>query len=193
MAKGNLRQGAQDGPQISPEERARIAKAAKQLASYANFLRWTANFRKDEITQHARHERVMMISPMQSGRFSFCVKGDTILLGVQPFEAIWMASMPLDKAYVSDRLYLAVEGVACMDSKLPPLGIGFFVDDQVKRKQMAAAKWLQPMQVRVQGGSVVVVERKIGAKIPVSNADIIASLSAVAQAKLKQQDMSRFF
>jgi hypothetical protein len=191
--QGGKSQGEQEGPQISPEERARIAKAAKQVASYANFLRWNANFQKDELARHPRHDRIMLMSAMQSGRFSFSIEDDTVYLGVQPFEAVWMSYMPLDKAYVSDRLYLSIEGVACMDSKLPPLGIGLFVDDVAKRRKMALAKWLQPVQVKVQNGSVSAVERQLGPRIPVVGADIIAALAAVAEAKLKQQDMSRFF
>lgn len=182
-----------EGPQISPEERARFAKAAKQVAAYANFLRWSANFQKDELSRHPRHERVMLMSPMQSGRFSFAIEGDTIYLGVQPFEAVWMSTLPLDKAFVSNRLYLSTEGVACMDSKLPALGLGIFVDDQAKRKAMSAAKWLQPVQVRIAEGRVVAIDRQIGTRIPVAAADIIGALAAVAKDKLKQQDMARFF
>ncbi|WP_240533886.1 hypothetical protein [Aeromonas veronii] len=121
---GKQQNGGDEGPQISPEERARIAKSARQVAAYANFLRWTANFRRDEVVKHPNHDRVMLLSPMQSGRFSFAIEGDTLLLGVQDFEAAWMAAMPFDCAYVSDRLYLSVEGVACMDAKLPPLALG---------------------------------------------------------------------
>ncbi len=47
MAKGGGKPQGDEGPQISPEERARIAKAAKQVAAYANFPRWSANFQKD--------------------------------------------------------------------------------------------------------------------------------------------------
>jgi hypothetical protein len=190
MAKGPQRDASQ---QVSPEDRTRIAKAAKQVAAYINFLRWTANFQKDELTRHPRHERVMLLSPMQSGRFSFAVEGETIYLGVQPFEAIWMATLPLDQAYVSDRLYLTVEGVACIDSKLPALGLGVFVDDQAKRKQMAAAKWLQLVRVQVGDGRVIAVDSEFGSRIPVTGADIIGALAAAGQAKLKQQDISRFF
>lgn len=193
MARGGGKPQGDDGPQISPEERARIAKAANQVAAYANFLRWGANFRKDEFARHPRHDRVILMSPMQSGRFSFAIQGDTIYLGVQPFEAVWMSTLPLDKAYVSDRLYLSIEGVACMDSKLPALGIGIFVDDQAKRQEMAVAKWLQPVCVHVSEGKVLSVDREIGPRVPVSGVDIIGALASVARDKLKQQDMSRFF
>lgn len=193
MAKGGGKPQGDEGPQISPEERARIAKAAKQVAAYANFLRWSANFQKDEFTRHPRHDRVILLSAMQSGRFSFAVEGDTIYLGVQPFEAVWLSTLPIDKVYVSDRLYLSIEGVACMDSKLPALGIGIFVDDQSKRAEMAAAKWLQPVRVEVSEGRVVSVDREIGTRVPVTGSDIITALASVAKAKLKQQDMSRFF
>jgi hypothetical protein len=122
----------QSGQEISAEDRARIAKAARQLAAYTNFLRWCANFRKDEVSRHPRSERVVLLSPMQSGRFAFRVQGNTGELGVQPFELAWMSCMPFDRAYVTDRLYLSVEGVACLDSGLPSLGIGIFIDDQAK-------------------------------------------------------------
>ena len=193
MAKGGGKPQGDEGPQISPEERARIAKAVKQVAAYANFLRWSANFQKDEFSRHPRHDRVILLSPMQSGRFSFAVEGDTIYLGVQPFEAVWLATLPIDKVFVSDRLYLSIESVACMDSKLPALGVGIFVDDQAKRAEMAAAKWLQPVRVVVSDGRVASVDREIGARVPVTGTDIIGALASVAKAKLKQQDMSRFF
>ena len=182
-----------EGPQISPEEQARIAKAAKQVAAYANFLRWAANFRKDEITRHPKTDKVMLLSPMLSGRFSYCVEGDTVYLGAQPFEAAWLSAMPVEKAYVSDRLYLSVEGVGCMDSKLPALGIGVFMDDQRKRNQIAAAKWLQIVRVQVRDGSVYAVEETLGPRLALTRQDIVTGLTDAAKAKLQQQDMSRFF
>lgn len=191
MAGGNKQDD--DGPQISPEERARIAKAAKQVASYANFLRWAANFRKDEITRHAKSDRVMLLSAMLSGRFCFCVEGETAYLGVQPFEAPWFAAMPFEKAYISDRLFLSIESVGCIDSKLPALGLGIFADDSRKREQMARAKWLQAIRVRVADGRVIAVEQNLGPRIPLLRQDIISGLAETAQARLKQQDMSRFF
>lgn len=182
-----------EGPQISPEEQARIAKAAKQVAAYANFLRWAANFRKDEITRHPKTDKVMMLSPMLSGRFSYCIEGDTIYLGAQPFEAAWLSAMPIAKAYVSDRLYLSVEGVGCMDSKLPPLGIGVFMDDQRKRAHIASAKWLQVIRVQVRDGVVCAVENQLGQRIEITRQDIVLGLKDAAKAKLEQQDMSRYF
>jgi hypothetical protein len=190
--RGGKAKGDEEGPQISPEERVRIAKAAQQIPAYANFLRWTANFQKDEVTQHPKHERVILLSPMQSGRFSFSLEGDTLYLGVQGFEAVWLATMPFAKAYISDRLYLCVEGVACMDSRLPPLALGIFVDDLAKRRQMAPAKWLQSMRVRVSQGRVLALDGTIGPKVPLSAADIIPALAARAQNKLREEDISRF-
>lgn len=182
-----------DGPQISPEERARIAKAAKQVISYANFLRWTANFRKDEISRHPKADNVILLSPMLSGRFAFCVEGDTAYLGAQSFEAAWLAAMPFEKAYVADRIYLAVEGVGCMDSKLPRLGIGIFADDQSKRAKIGTAKWLQIIKIRVEDGCVRGVEKAIGARIPLVRQDVVTGLAEAAKSRLQQQDMSRFF
>lgn len=190
---GKQQNGGDEGPQISPEERARIAKSARQVAAYANFLRWTANFRRDEVVKHPNHDRVMLLSPMQSGRFSFAIEGDTLLLGVQDFEAAWMAAMPFDCAYVSDRLYLSVEGVACMDAKLPPLALGIFVDDPVKRAAMSAARFVQPTRVHVRDGRIVEVGRAFGLGFPVKQGDVIKQLVVAAKEKLRQQDMGRFF
>lgn len=190
---GKQQNGGDEGPQISPEERARIAKSARQVAAYANFLRWTANFRRDEVVKHPNHDRVMLLSPMQSGRFSFAIEGDTLLLGVQDFEAAWMAAMPFDCAYVSDRLYLSVEGVACMDAKLPPLALGIFVDDPVKRAAMSAARFVQPIRVHVRDGRIAEVGRAFGLGFPVKQGDVIKQLVVAAKEKLRQQDMGRFF
>jgi hypothetical protein len=190
---GGKSQGGGEGPQISPEERVRFATAAKQVAGYANFLRWTANFQKDELLRHPRNDRVVLLSPMQSGRFSFAIDGDTVVIGVQPFEAVWASTLPIKKAFVSDRLYLSVDSVACMDSKLPAIGIGIFVDDSAKRALMAQAKWLKLARVHVSDGRVVGVERELGSKIPLDGSDIIKTLAADHAAKLKQKDMSRFF
>lgn len=173
--------------------RRRIAKAARQVAAYANFLRWSANFPKEELSRHPRHQRVMLLSPMQSGRFTFCIDGATILLGVQEFEAVWLGMMPIDHVYVSDRLYLSIDGVACIESKLPALGLGIFVDDQEKRARMAAAQWLQMVTVTVRDGRVVALGRTLGAPVPVAGSDIVGALATAAGAKLKQQDISRFF
>lgn len=182
-----------DGPEISPEDQARIAKSSRQLISYANFLRWAANFRKDEIRKHPNHDKVMLLSPMQSGRFSFAVEGETLLLGVQPFEAVWMVSMPFECAYVSDRLYLTVEGIGCMDAKLPPLSLGIFVDDSKKRAKMKACNFVQPVQVSINGGKVDDVGRALGVGFPLKDGDIIKQLALNEQAKMKQLDMGRFF
>lgn len=193
MAKAAGKQKGDEEPQISAEERARIAKAAKQVAAYANFLRWSANFQKDEFVRHPRHDRVVLLSPMQSGRFAFSVESDTVYLAVQPFEAVWMSMLPIDKVYVSDRLYLSIEAVACMDGKLPALGIGIFIDEPAKRAAMAAAKWLQPIRVRVAEGRVERVEGEVGTRVPVVASDIVGALASAAKAKLRQQDVSRFF
>lgn len=186
-------QNVDKGLQISQEERARLAKSARQVVAYANFLRWTANFRRDEVAKHPNHDRVMLLSPMQSGKFSFAIEGDTILLGVQNFEAAWMATMPFDCAYVSDRLYLSVEGVACMDAKLPLLALGIFVDDPVKLAAMSAARFVQPTRVHVRDGRIAEVGRAFGLGFPVKQGDIIKHLIAAAKQKLRQQDMGRFF
>jgi hypothetical protein len=179
-------------PQISPEDKARIAKAARQLVATANFMRWAANFNKEELVRHPRSQQVFMLSPMQSGRFAFAVDGEALYLGVQPFEVPWLSVMPVETAYVSDRLYLMVDGISVMDSKLLPLGVGFFVDDPVKRKLMASAKHVQIVQMTVHDGRVSGLGQSIGGRIPLSSTDIVRALSAKNTAKMKKQDMSRF-
>nr|WP_228857652.1 hypothetical protein [Pseudomonas syringae]QOQ33386.1 hypothetical protein [Pseudomonas syringae pv. actinidiae] len=178
---------------ISPEDQARIRKSARQVAAYANFLRWSANFRKDEIIRHPNHDRIAMLSPMQSGRFSFGVSESTLFLGVQDFEAAWFASMPFEAAYISDRLYLSVEGVACMDSKMPPLALGLFVDEAKKRKLMSSAKFIQAVRVWVEAGAVVEVGDYLGEPIPIHEGSIVTQLFDTQQEKLRQKDMSRYF
>lgn len=170
------------------------ARAARQLAGYANFLRWSANFGKEAMRRHPGHQQVVLLSPMQSGRFAFCVAGDTILLGVQSFESAWLGTLPVDRAYVSDRLYLATDGVACLDGRLAPLALGIFVDDERKRRAMAAARWLRLVRMTVAGGSVAALEGAPGAPgapVAVSAEDIVAALAARARAR--QQDGTQFF
>lgn len=179
-------------PKISPEDKARIAKAARQLVATANFMRWAANFNKEELVRHPRSQQVFMLSPMQSGRFAFALEGDTLYLGVQPFEVPWLSVMPVETAYISDRLYLMVEGISVMDSKLLPLGVGFFVDDVAKRKAMASAKHLQIVRATVHEGRVVDIGEAIGGRIAMSSTDIIRALTAKTTAKMKKQDMARF-
>jgi len=191
--KGGKASGGDDGPQISPEDKARIAKASRQLLGYANFLRWAANFPREELSRHPRHERVTLLSPMTSGRFAFAVEGDILYLGVQAFEAVWLSTLPVEKVYISDRLYLYVEGVPCMDSKLTTLGIGIFVDDAEKRQLMAKAKWCQPVRMSVEDGAVQSIGRPLGQRIPMETKDIERALVAVADAKRKSGDMARFF
>ena len=186
--------GDDDAPQISPEDRARIARSSRQLAAYANFLRWCSNFPREEVARHGRHSRVMMLSPMQSGRFAFATdEQGTAFLGVQPFEATWVATMPFDKAYVSDRLYLYVGGVNCMDNKLPELAIGIFLDDRSKRAAIESCQSLQPIRMEARHGRVASIGDPFGVRLPVVKGDIIGDLAKQTQAKLKQQDVSRFF
>ena len=166
-------------------------RAARQLAGYANFLRWSANFGKETVRRHAGHRQVVLLSPMQSGRFAFCVAGDTILLGVQSFESAWLGTLPVDQVYVSDRLYLATDGVACLDGRLAPLGIGIFVDDQRKRQAMAAARWLRLVPMTVAAGRVAALAGAPGAPVAVSADDIVPALAA--RARRRQQDGSQFF
>lgn len=166
-------------------------RAARQLAGYANFLRWSANFAKETMRHHPGHRQVMLLSPMQSGRFAFCVEGDTILLGVQSFESVWLGTLPIDQVYVSDRLYLATDAVACLDGRLAPLGIGIFVDDERKRRAMAAARWLRLVRMTVADGKVAALAAVPGDPVAVSADDIVPALAA--RARVRQQGGSQFF
>lgn len=187
-------QGHKDvGPATSADERARIARAARQVVAYAGFLRWAANFRRDEVLRHPEHDRVMLLSPMQSGRFSFALEGDTLYLGVQPFEAAWASYMPFEAAYVSDRLYLSVEGVNVMDARLPALALGIFVDEGRKRALMARARFVRFVQVSVRDGCVQEVGAPCSEAFEMRSGDVVRQLRETRQAKAQQQDMGRFF
>lgn len=187
-------QGHKDGgPAISAEDRGRVARAAKQVVAYTNFLRWAANFKRDEVLNHPNHERVMLLSPMQSGRFSFAVDDATLYVGVQPFEAAWVAFMPFQAAYISDRLYLSVEAVSLMDARIPALSLGIFVDESSKRALMASAREVRFVQVIVRDGYVVEVGEPIGEPVEIRQGDVVQQLKERQQARIKQQDMGRFF
>lgn len=184
----------EEGVDISPEERARIERASRQLVSYANFLRWAANFKRTEMVRHNQHDKIMLLSVVQSGRFSFAIDGDTLFIGVQKFEAVWMLSMPFSSAYVSDRLYLSVDSVTCIDSKLPSLVLGIFVDSASKRRQMQACKQVQLIRVDVLNGAVDSVGGTMGGLgFALTCGEIVARLKDVESDKQKQLDMSRFF
>ena len=182
-----------DGPKIRPEDQRRISKGARQFASYAAFLRWCANFPRNEVSKHPSHLQVMMLSPVQSGRFAFAVEGSTIMLGTQAFEAAWMEHMPFDCAYISDRLYLCVTGVSLMEVNFPPLALGIDVPDPVKRSQLAQGRFVQPVGIEVGNGSVTSVGRPYGLGFPVKQGDVAAGLLEASAARMRSQDMSRFF
>lgn len=183
----------EEGPQVSPEELARIERASRQFVSYTNFIRWAANFRADEIRAHPRHKAVKLLSPVQSGRFSFAIEGDTILLGTQEFEGVWMNTMPWDAGYVSDRLYLSVNSAKIMDSNLHALVLGFFIDDEFKRARMRAAKYVQIVPVTAHEGRVVDVKRALGLGFPIRSGDVVNDLREQAQDRVRQLDVTRWF
>lgn len=186
-------QNDDDGPQISPEDQKRIAKGARQLAAYASFLRWSANFSRDEIATHPRHKQIIVLSPVQSGRFAFAMEGSTVLLGTQAFESAWMADMPFDCAYVSDRLYLCVTGVSLMEVHFQPLALGIQISDARKRAQLTQARFVQPVAIEVEDGAVAAVGRAYGLGFPIREGDVTEGLLQAAKARMKAQDMSRFF
>lgn len=183
----------QDGPDISPEERARIAKAARQVVAYANFLRWLANFRRDEIEAHPHHARVFLLSPLQSGRFAFAIEDGMLLLGVQPFEAAWFSVLPFEAGYISDRLYLNVDAVQFTGNTLPALALGIYVDSEAKRRAIAQATAVQGVRMSVRNGHVANVGQSCGAAFPMRKGDVVKQLVDQAREKLRASDMGRFF
>lgn len=180
-----------DPEELSPEDKERIKRSALQLASYVNFMRWSANFRREEIKMHPTHGRkIFLLSLMQSGRFCFLVQGDTIIFGVQEFECAWMAHMPFSCAYVDDRLYLKVDSVECLGAKMSGLTLGIFVDDEHKLNAMKKAKYIQLVRVSVRNGEVTEVGRAFGLGFPIKSGLIKALMAEVDQ---KQIDSGRFF
>jgi len=188
-----MKQDGDDGPKISVDDQKRISKGARQLAAYASFLRWSANFSRDEISTHRSHRQVKMLSAVQSGRFAFAVEGSTILLGVQDFESAWIADMPFDCDYLSDRLYLCVTGVSLMEVHFPPIALGIQVSDPQKRAQISQGRFVQPVGIAVANGSVERVGRPYGLGFPIKQGDVTAGLLAASVARMRAQDMSRFF
>jgi len=181
------------GPKVSPEDLARVERASRQFVSYTNFIRWATNFRADEIRAHPKHKAVKLLSPMQSGRFSFAIEGDTILLGTQEFEGVWMNTMPWDSGYVSDRLYLSVDSTKIMDASLHALVLGFFIDDEAKRTRMRNAKYVQIVPVTAEDGRVVDVKRALGLGFPIRSGDVVNDLRAQAQERIRGQDAAKWF
>jgi len=183
----------QDEPLVSAEDKARIERAAQQMCGTVNFMRWAANFRRDEIRVHPSHKEVFLLSAVQSGRFSFAVDGDTIMLGVQSFEEPWAMALPFDAAYVSDRLYLSLERSAVMDAKLLPMSIGLFIDEESKRAQLRSAKYVQPVRVSVDEGRVINVGRPNGLGFPIKEGDVVKELRTAARERVRTNDLGRWF
>ena len=178
---------------IAPRDKARVARAARQLVGYTNLLRWAASFQREEMQRHPSHDQVMLLSPMQSGRFSFALEDDTLYVGVQPFEAAWAALMLFEAASVSDRLYLWVEAVELGSTPMPALSLGLFVDQASKRALMASVKYVQFIHVTVDEGFVVNVGAVCGEPIAMRQGDVTLPLRETREAKARQQDMGRFF
>lgn len=178
--------------ELSQADRIRFAKSAKQIMAYTNFLRWSANFRSDEIITHPRHRQVVLLSPTQSSRFSYAMSDETVVLGVQPFEASWYTAMPFDMAYVTDRLYLRVRSTAVLSTKIPALTIGIYVNDKRKLAEMMEATFLEARRVEARDGVVVAVGGSLGAPLRVCTDDLIADLRREQRESQHQLDVNRF-
>lgn len=179
--------------EISEEDRLRIQRSTLLLSGYVNFMRWAGNFRRDEIQKHPRHAGVMMLSPLQSGRFAFATEGNALLLGAQPFEMAWLGVLPFEAAYVSDRLYLTVSGAQCMDVNLPPLTVGIFVNSKRKLATMAECGHVAPVRIAVQDGAVVEVANPEGMGFPIRSGDVVKALNTEVAERRNKRDLARYF
>lgn len=179
--------------EIPEEDRKRIQKATSLLAGYINFMRWAGNFRQNEIQKHPRHANIVMLSPLQSSRFAYSVQGSTLLLGTQHFELAWLTVLPFEVAYVSDRLYLSVSGVRCLEVGLPPITIGLWFNHKSKLEEISACSYVTPVEMTVIDGVVTDVGRPLGLGIPVKKADVVAALQQEAKEAMNQTDLTRFF
>ena len=89
--------------------------------------------------------------------------------------------MPFDAAYVSDRLYLVVNGVQTLGNKIPRMALGIFLDDDYKRAAIASAHSVQGISVAAAGGEIVEIG-DTGAEIPLQRADVATACAAIDQA-----------
>jgi hypothetical protein len=87
---------------------------------------------------------------------------------------------------------LSVDNTNCVNTELPALALGIFVDDPGKCAEMAKARILQPVSITVRDGQVVSAGRALGLGVPLKAGDIIQALNIERQEKLQQQDMRRF-
>lgn len=182
-----------NAPDTPDTDRDRIRKATHLLAAYVNFMRWAGNFRRDEVTRHPRHGQVMMLSPLQSGRFAFAIEDRRLLLGAQAFEMAWLATMPFETAHVGDRLYLSTAGAQCLDVELPALTLGIFCDLREKREQMAGCSHVVPVEIRVAAGRVTDVAPPAGQGIPLMPGDVVAALQEQSRQQQDRRNLARFF
>lgn len=177
---------------ISEQDRARLQRSAAQLAAYTTFIRWSASFARDEVQTDSRHGHVLRLSVVQSSRFSFAVENEIAYLGVQATEAAWFRWMPFDAAYVSDRLYLVVNGIHTFRSKIPRMALGIFIDGESKRAAIARAQSVQGISVAAAGGEIVEIGDCVGAAIPLQRADVATALRADDHARVAARDFTRF-
>lgn len=177
---------------LTHEDKLRFAKAAKQIVSYVNFLRWSGNFRSGEMLTHPSHKDVILLSATQSGRFSYAVSGDTVFLGVQAFEAAWITAMPFECAHITDRIYLRIHSTAVLSGKVPDLTIGIYVNSPAKLAEMARASHIEFRRVEVRDGVVSGVGGTINNPVDIKTEDVITALKREQKARQKKLDVSRY-
>lgn len=177
---------------ISAKDKARLSKAAVQVAAYGNFIRWANTFGQHEVTRHPNKSSIMLFSTLQSGRFTYCIHNDELILGVQANEAVWLSLLPIELVTIDDRIYFTTVGVECMDIKIKSLTIGLLVDSKEKLRQMSSVDFLRCFAVKVVNGKVVEVGEEIKSPLCVSSGNIIKTISQFDDSRVSENNYIDF-
>lgn len=183
----------EEKPLLTPEQQARIEKAAKQLIGCATFLKWTLAYPKNSIDAHSNSSKIKLLSVVQSGCFAFSLQDETLFLGVQDMERGWFNVMPFSFAVLSDRLYLLVDSVQCLGKKIPALGLGIFVDNDWKIEQLKKANKIQFISIKAEEGEVIEVGKTFGDEVDLYHEDVIQFLKARTEQGVSDLDLNRLF
>lgn len=166
---------------------------AQRLFSCVNFLRWSTNFPQFETQCHSNSQKIIQLSAMQSGYFSFRVDPDSgnAHVGAQAFEAKWLEHLPITNAFVHDRLYLHVEQMECLGESLNEMMIGIFIDSEKKLAQLKKASHLLFDLVEVEQGRAVYQKPLRQDKVAILSQDPIESMKEARKQVKKKRDISR--
>lgn len=177
---------------ISAKDKSRLSKAAVQVTAFGNFIRWANTFQQHELKPHPNKSSIMLFSTLQSGRFTYCIQDDELILGVQENEAVWLSLLPIELVTIDDRIYFTTVGVECMDIKIKPLTIGLLVDSKQKLNQMRDVSFLRCFAVKVAHGKVVEVGEEIKKPLYVSTGNIIKVISQFDDSRASENNYIDF-